>query len=108
MVEDFTHATLGQTGPKVFRLGLSGTYRPGKEAIHKAIDEGVNFFFCYNFDGQLIKTLREIGKTRRESFVVATGSYNFMSFHPNIRRTVEKRLRLLPAVNENGTRVCTS
>lgn len=37
MIEDFTHTKLGNTGIEVFRLGLSGTYRPGKEAIHKAL-----------------------------------------------------------------------
>jgi aryl-alcohol dehydrogenase-like predicted oxidoreductase len=93
MIEDFTHATLGKTGIKVFRLGLSGTYRPGKKAIHKALDEGVNYFFCYGFDGQLIKTLREVMKGDRERYVVATGAYNLLVGHPSIRRTLEKRLR---------------
>ncbi len=92
---DFLHATLGKTGLKVFRLGLSGTYRPGKNVIHKAIDAGVNYFFCYGFDGQMTKTLREEFKTKREKLVVSTGAYNLLIGHPNLRRTLEKRLRQL-------------
>ena len=34
MVEDFAHATLGRLGSRVFRLGLSGSYRPGKPAVY--------------------------------------------------------------------------
>lgn len=92
---DFFHTTLGKTGLKVFRLGLSGTYRPGKEVIHKAIDAGVNYFFCYGFDGQMTKTLREEFKTKRDKLVVSTGAYNLLVGHPNLRRTLEKRLRQL-------------
>ena len=95
MNDDFAHATLGKTGLKVFRLGLSGTYRPGKEVIHKAIDAGVNYFFCYGFDGQMTKTLREEFKTKRDKLVVSTGAYNLLVGHPNLRRTLEKRLRQL-------------
>ena len=95
MTDDFAYATLGKTGLRVFRLGLSGTYRPGKEVIHKAIDAGVNFFFCYGFDGQMTKTLREEFKTKRDKLVVCTGAYNLLVGHPNLRRTLEKRLRQL-------------
>jgi aryl-alcohol dehydrogenase-like predicted oxidoreductase len=93
--DNFLQATLGKTGLKVFRLGLSGTYRPGKDVIHKAIDAGVNYFFCYGFDGQMTKTLREEFKTKREKLVVSTGAYNLLIGHPNLRRTLEKRLRQL-------------
>jgi aryl-alcohol dehydrogenase-like predicted oxidoreductase len=95
MSEDFTRTTLGRTGLPVFRLGLSGTYRPGKETIHRAIDAGVNYFFGYGFDGQMIRTLREVFKTRREQMVVSTGAYNLLVGHPDLRRTLEKRLRQL-------------
>jgi aryl-alcohol dehydrogenase-like predicted oxidoreductase len=95
MMEDFTHAVLGRTGIKVHRLGLSATYRPGKETIHKALDEGVNYFFAYGFDSQMIKTLRNLGRSNRESFVLATGAYNLYLGHTNLLRTLEKRLRQL-------------
>jgi hypothetical protein len=91
MTEEFTHTIFGSTGKKVLRLGLSATYRPSREAIHKAIDEGVNFFFCYGFDTQMTKTLRDIFKTDREKYLVATGAYNLLLGHPNLRRTLEKR-----------------
>ena len=95
MAEDFTHSVLGRTGLKVFRLGLSATYRPGKEAIHYALDAGINYFFCYGFDGQMIGTLRSLFKTRRDQLVVSTGAYNLLVGHPDLRRTLEKRLRQL-------------
>lgn len=95
MTDVFKHAILGRTGLSVFRLGLSCTYRPGKKVIHQAIDAGVNYFFCYGFDGQMTKTLREEFKTKRDKLVVSTGAYNLLVGHPNLRRTLEKRLRQL-------------
>ena len=95
MNTDFLHTTLGTTGLKVFRLGLSASYRPGKKTIYKALDEGINFFFCYGFDSQMIQVLREAIKSRREDIVIATGAYNLMWGHLNLRRTLEKRLRQL-------------
>ena len=95
MNTDFLHTTLGNTGIKVCRLGLSASYRPGKKTVYKALDEGLNFFFCYGFDSQMIKVLREVMKGRRENYVVATGVYNLLWGHPNLRRTLEKRLRQL-------------
>lgn len=95
MNTDFLHTTLGTTGLKVFRLGLSASYRPGKKTIYKALDEGINFFFCYGFDSQMIQVLREAIKSRREDIIIATGAYNLMWGHLNLRRTLEKRLRQL-------------
>lgn len=95
MNTDFLHTTIGNTGLKVFRLGLSASYRPGKQTVYKALDEGLNFFFCYGFDNQMIRVLREAIKSRREDYVIATGAYNLLWGHPNLRRTLEKRLRQL-------------
>jgi aryl-alcohol dehydrogenase-like predicted oxidoreductase len=95
MSDDFAYATLGKNGPRVYRLGLSGTYRPGQDVIRRAIDAGVNYFFCYGFDGQMTKTLREEFKTKREKLVVSTGAYNLLIGHPNLRRSLEKRLKQL-------------
>ncbi len=95
MNHDFTHATLGNTGLRVHRLGLSATYRPGRKAIHKAFDAGINFFFCFGFDSQLIKALREASPGRRDDYVIATGAYNLIYGHQSVRRTLEKRLRQL-------------
>ncbi len=90
---DFTHTLLGRTGMPVCRLGLSATYRPGKETIHQALDEGLNYFFAYGIDGQMVRTLREVFASRREHCVLATGAYNLGFGHLNLRRTLEKRLR---------------
>ncbi len=95
MVEDFSHATLGRTGLRVHRLGLSGTYRPGKAVIHRALDEGVNYLFCYGFDGQVIRTVKDMLPADREKCVVATGAYNLIWTRQGFRRTLEKRLKQL-------------
>lgn len=89
----FTHTVLGSTGIPVCRLGLSATYRPGKETIHRALDAGLNYCFAYGIDGQMVRTLREVFASRREHCVLATGAYNLGFGHPNLRRTLEKRLR---------------
>ncbi|MDD5088091.1 MAG: aldo/keto reductase [bacterium] len=89
----FATAVFGSAGIPVRRLGLSGTYRPGREAIHYALDHGVNLFFCYGFDGQTIRTLRDLSPSRRREIVLVTGAYNLLWGHPDLRRTLEKRLR---------------
>lgn len=95
MDREFTHATLGRTGMNVCRLGLSGTYRPGAKTVHRALDAGLNYFFAYGFDTQVVRTLRDVFRNHREDYVVATGGYNLLLGHPNLRRTLEKRLRQL-------------
>jgi aryl-alcohol dehydrogenase-like predicted oxidoreductase len=95
MNQDFTHTTLGSTGLPVCRLGLSATYRPGKEVIYRALDEGINYFFAFGIDKQMLNVMREVLSSDREKYVVATGAYNLLWGHPNLRRTLEKRLRQL-------------
>ncbi len=95
MSQDFLQGVLGNTGIEVHRLGLSASYRPGKKTIYKALDEGLNFFFYYGFDWQMTDTLRDLFKTRRSDIVVATGPYNLIWGHSNIRRTLERRLKQL-------------
>jgi aryl-alcohol dehydrogenase-like predicted oxidoreductase len=85
MSDVFTHTTFGKLGTRVCRLGLSASYRPGRDAIRRAIDAGVNVFFLYGFDGQMAAVLREVLRSERERYVVATSP----------RRTLEKRLRKL-------------
>ncbi len=92
---DFANATLGRSGPRVLRLGLSGTYRPGKAAFDKALDAGLNYFFCYGFDGQTVGFLRGLSSGNREKYVVATGAYNLIWTHQNLRKALETRLRQL-------------
>jgi len=93
MPSDFTQAILGRTGLSVHRLGLSATYRPGKQTIHRAIDAGINLFFGFGLDTQLTSAMREVLRSRRDRFVIATGPYNYLWGYQNIRRTLEKRLR---------------
>jgi len=93
--DNFTHTVLGRTGLQVHRLGLAATYRPGREVIRRALDAGINYLFCYSFDTHITKTVRELSPARRQRVVVATGAYNLLVGHPNLRRTLEKRLRQL-------------
>ena len=95
MISTFSESTLGRTGLKVHRLGLSGTYWPGKKTIYHALDAGVNFFFCYGFNKRMTGVLRDVFRTRRQDLVVATGAYNLVWGYPNLRRSLEKRLRQL-------------
>jgi aryl-alcohol dehydrogenase-like predicted oxidoreductase len=92
-VSDFLNTKLGKTGLKVHRLGLSATYRPGVAVIHQAIDEGLNYFFAYGFDTQMIRTLRDVFSRDRERYVLSTGPYSLLWGHTSIRGTLERRLR---------------
>jgi len=91
----FTRTVLGRTGREVHRLGLSATYWPGKKTVYRAFDRGLNFFFCFGIDRQMLAVLRDVLKRDRERMVIATGGYNLLVGHPNLRRTLEKRLRQL-------------
>lgn len=93
MSQNFSHTILGSTGIAVHRLGLSATYRPGKKTIYKALDEGVNYFFGFGIDTQMTGAMRDVLQHHREQYVVATGVYNLLIGYPNLRRTLEKRLR---------------
>lgn len=95
MAADFLHTTLTGISAPVHRLGLAASYWPGKKAIYAAIDEGVNFFFFFNIDRQMIAVLRDVLRRDREKYIVATGAYNLIWGHPDVRRTLEKRLRQL-------------
>jgi aryl-alcohol dehydrogenase-like predicted oxidoreductase len=95
MTPDFLHATLGRTGLNVHRLGLAATYWPGKAVIHRAIDRGLNYFFGFGIDLQMMRVMRDVLRTDRDRFVVATGAYNYIWARQDLRRTLEKRLRQL-------------
>jgi aryl-alcohol dehydrogenase-like predicted oxidoreductase len=92
---NFARTGLGHGETEVCRLGLSASYRPGKRAIFKALDAGINVFFLYGFDTQMVAVLRDVLQHNRENYVVVTGAYNLVWWHPDLRRTVEKRLRQL-------------
>jgi aryl-alcohol dehydrogenase-like predicted oxidoreductase len=93
MAEDFVHSTLGRTGIAIHRLGLSTSYWPGRRTVYKALDEGVNYFFGFGIDFQLGWALRETIRQKRKDIVLATGAYNLVIGYPNLRRSLEKRLR---------------
>jgi len=93
--DDFLFTALPKLGRKVFRLGLSASYRPGSEVVCRALNEGVYFFFCYGFDTHMTSVLRHLSSSERQKLVIATGPYNLLLFHPNLRRTLERRLRQL-------------
>jgi predicted aldo/keto reductase-like oxidoreductase len=91
--KEFTHSVLGRTGMKVHRLGLSASYRPGKETIYAAIDAGVNYVFGFGIDTQMVSAMKDILGTRRKEIILSTGAYNYIWGHSDMRRTLEKRLR---------------
>jgi aryl-alcohol dehydrogenase-like predicted oxidoreductase len=89
----FQPRSFGSTGIVAMPLGLSASYFPGKKAIHLAADEGVNFFFAFGVDFQMIHALRELLPSRRDKIVLVTGAYNYVWAAQSIRKTFEKRLR---------------
>ncbi|MGC8793724.1 MAG: hypothetical protein ACP5U2_10075, partial [Bryobacteraceae bacterium] len=95
MPDSFTHCRFGRQGPRVFRLGFSASYWPGTDAVRRALDAGFNFLFCYGWDRQMIRVLRELPADRREQCVIATGAYNFPWRRPDLRKALERRLRQL-------------
>lgn len=92
---EFLRVPLGALRTPVCRIGLSASYLPGRETIRKALDEGLNYFFFFGVDYQLIRVLRGLPPARRSELVLATGAYNYLICHQNLRRTLEKRLRQL-------------
>jgi aryl-alcohol dehydrogenase-like predicted oxidoreductase len=95
VTNDFTHTVLGRTGLRVHRLGLAATYRPGCDLVRRALDVGINYLFCYGFDTHITRVVRELRPAERHRLAIATGAYNLLVGHPNLRRTLEKRLRQL-------------
>jgi len=96
MGDTFTHADLGPLGKRVCRLGLSASYRPGKRVVRQALDAGVNLFFAYGIDTQVLKTIANLSAEQRDRVVIVTGGYNlFVNKKPNLRRVLHKRLKQL-------------
>jgi aryl-alcohol dehydrogenase-like predicted oxidoreductase len=89
----FCETTLGASGIHVRRLGLSASYWPGRKAVHYALDHGINYFFAYGWDRQMVRTLRDVPSSQRHEIVIATGAYNWIYRHSDIRKSLEKRLR---------------
>src|ERR1022692_3260165 len=59
MMPDFPRVPLGKIGTPVCRIGLSATYRPGRQTVFKALDEGLNYFLYFGFDHHMTSVLRE-------------------------------------------------
>ena len=37
MFHDFLYSTFGRSGIRLFRLGMSATYRPGRDAVQRVV-----------------------------------------------------------------------
>lgn len=92
---DFLATRLGALTPPVFRLGIAATYRPGDRTIRRALDEGVNYLFCFGSDTQMSGVVRGLGSSRREKLLIATGGYNWLIWHPPLKKSLENALRRL-------------
>jgi predicted aldo/keto reductase-like oxidoreductase len=93
MQDNFLRAPLAKLGTPTCRTGLSASYRPGRETVFRALDEGLNYYFFLGFDTHMTRFLPAAIASQREQYVLATGAYNFISGHQNLRRTLERRLR---------------
>ena len=83
----------GSTGISVTPLGLSASYLPGKNTVYAAAEEGINLFFAFGFDLQMMHALRQLMASHRDRFVLVTGAYNYIWWAQDVRKTFEKRLR---------------
>lgn len=95
MEQDFAHTILGKTGLQDHRLGFSATYRPGLETVRRAYEAGLNLFFSTAFDSQIYKFMRELSPSDRQGIYFASGALKLAGWRPNLRRTLEKRLKQL-------------
>lgn len=95
MIKNYLISSLKSFENPVYRVGLSATYRPGKVTIFKALDEGINFFFCFGIDSQMIKVLKDLSRSQRENLIIATGAYNYKYFAQDIMKSFHKRCRQL-------------
>lgn len=77
----------------IFPLGLSATYLPGKKAVYVAMDEGINIFFAFGIDFQMINALRNVIKSKRQDIMIVTGAYNYIWWSQDVRKACEKRLQ---------------
>jgi aryl-alcohol dehydrogenase-like predicted oxidoreductase len=93
MTPGFQLRPFGSTGINVSPLGLSGSYFPGRKAIYRAAEEGINLFFAFGLDVQMVRALRTLIPPQREKFVLVSGAYNYIWRAQDIRKTFEKRLR---------------
>lgn len=92
---DFLAARLGPTSSPVFRLGLAATYRPGERTIRCALDQGVNYLFGFGTDTQMTRVIRDLGSDQRQKLTIATGGYNWLIWHPPLKKSLENALRRL-------------
>ena len=91
VASDFLHTTLGSTGRRVFRLGLSGSYCKDDRTIRAGIEAGMNYVFLYRWHRRTVRVLREVLPENREKYVIATGVGNFGRWL--VRRALEGYLR---------------
>lgn len=88
---DFLHTTLGRTGQRVFRLGLSGSYCKDETTIRAGIEAGMNYVFYYRWHRRTVRALREVLPANREKYIIATGVMNVGKWL--VRRALESSLR---------------
>ena len=93
--QEFDYATLGNTGMRARRLGLSASYWPGKRTVHRAFDAGINLYFLFGIDRQMVSVLRDLSASHRHELIITTGAYNYIWGRQDIRKAFEKRLRQL-------------
>lgn len=92
MSSGFQLRPFGGTGINVSPMGLSASYFPGQKSVFAAFDEGINLFFAFGLDVQMIRALRHM-TSQREKLVLVTGAYNYIWWAQDVRKTFEKRLR---------------
>ena len=77
--DEFAQTTLGRTGLRVGRLGVSASYGVPAAAVERAFDQGVNYLYWGSRRRSgLADALRHLAP-RRERFVLVLQSYSRMA-----------------------------
>jgi aryl-alcohol dehydrogenase-like predicted oxidoreductase len=63
--------------------------------VHRAFDSGINLFFLFGIDRQMVSVLRDLSTSHRQELIITTGANNYIWTRQNIRRSFERRLRQL-------------
>src|SRR5213078_4293791 len=96
-LETFTHATLGRTGRRVHRMGISASYGLDAAGVELAIDRGVNYLYWGSLRTEpFAEGVRNaIGRGKRDELVILLQSYVRFGcmLRPSICRAL-KRLKI--------------
>ncbi|MDP8208720.1 MAG: aldo/keto reductase [Candidatus Electryonea clarkiae] len=92
-MNSFLHTKLGRTDLDVHRLALSATYLPGKKAIHKALDAGVNLVLYAWSEFQMKPVMRKVLASNRDKIVILAAGRPILFGKPELSKSLDALLK---------------